>query len=140
MCLMFGMGILVFGSKSEAADSASVLNEQSIAEYKSSATQTIQIVTAFTDEDIDSYLSQSNSAFVINTVESWKSAREELGTFVEITSQEVEADDTQVTVTSIVKFEKGTATVPYIIDVMEGPLSMSFDVNYTLGQKMEKAG
>lgn len=140
MCLMFGMGILVFGSKSEAADSASVLNEQSIAEYKSSATQTIQIVTAFTDEDIDSYLSQSNSAFVINTVESWNSAREELGTFVEITSQEVEADDTQVTVTSIVKFEKGTATVPYIIDVMEGPLSMSFDVNYTLGQKMEKAG
>lgn len=140
MCLMFGMGILVLGGKAEAADSASMLSEQNIAQYKNGAAQDIEVVTGFTDEDIESYLKQSNSDYVINTVESWKSAKEELGTFVEITSQEVEVNDTQVTVTSIVKFEKGTATVPYIIDVMEGPLSMSFDVNYTLGQKMEKAG
>lgn len=137
MCLLFAMipGNLVFA----AAESG--LSDEEAAQYEMSATQTIQAVTAFTDDEIEQYLTQSTEAFVTSTVESWKSAKAELGAFVEITEQQSELKDNEITVTSQVTFENGTATVPLIIDRRQGQaISLSFDINYTMAEQMSTAG
>ena len=139
MCMLVGMFAMTAGNTVMAAE----LSAEEDAGYKSSAVSTIETITAFTDEEIEQYLQQYTDEFSVSAIGSWQSSKNELGAYVEVTDQTISVDGTKVTITSQVKFEKGNATVPIVLDLASGSataVSMSFDMEYTLGQKMTQAG
>lgn len=117
-----------------------VLSEEEVTSFKESAVSLIETVTAFTDEEIDSYLEQGED-FVVAAVTSWKNTKDELGAYVSVGEQTVETDGNDVVITSDVTFEQKTASVEIIADTKEAAyISMAFNVNYTMGEKMTQAG
>ena len=55
--------------------------------------------------------------------------------------QKVDIKDTTVTITSDVQFEKHTVSVVLTLDMKQGVYTdMSFNIDYTLAEKMEQAG
>ena len=127
-------------SETELKDSYETLTEEQVSSYKSSAQSLIEQIAAFTDEQIEEYL-QQNDSFTNSALESWKSAKDSLGAYESVTAQAVEESDDEVIVTSLVDYEKMDATVELILNPSQNALtSMSFNVNETMGMKMQKAG
>lgn len=122
----------------DTAETAETTAEDS---YKSTATSLIEHIVGLSEEEISYYTALDDGSFAETAVESWNSSRSELGAYVSITEQEVDLDGTDLTVTSKVQFEENSATVTLTGDLDAGSFtSMSFDVNYTLAQKMQQAG
>lgn len=137
------VGLTGCGSEAELKDDVATLTEDQVTSYKTSAAQTVQTVVAFTDDDIEQFLSQVTDDFSVSAVESWKSVKDELGAFQEITEQSVEEDGNEITITSRTAFEGGTADVELVLDNSTGTdaaVSMSFNVNYSMAETMKQAG
>lgn len=144
LCMVFSIvGLTGCGSDAALKDDVATLTEDQVASYKTSAAQTVQTVSDFTDNDIEQFLAQITDEFSVSAVESWKSVKDELGAFQEITEQAVEEDGNSVTVVSRVTFESGTADVELVLDRSTGsdvPVSMTYNVNYSLAETMKQAG
>ena len=144
LCMVFSIvGLTGCGSDAVLKDDVKTLTEDQVASYKTSAAQTVQTVVAFSDDDIEQFLSQVTDAFSVSAVESWKGVKDDLGAFQEITEQAVEENGDEVTVTSKAVFEKATANAELVLDRstgMDQPVSMSFSVNYSQAETMEQAG
>lgn len=144
LCMVFSIvGLTGCGSDAVLKDDVTTLTEDQVASYKTSAAQTVQTVVGFSDDDIEQFLSQVTDDFSVSAVESWKSVKEEVGVFQEITDQAVEEDGNEITITSKVVFEKATANAELVLDNSTGTdqaVSMSFNVNYTLAETMKQAG
>lgn len=125
-------------------DSYEKMTAEQVDNFKRSAEQLIGQVTAFSDEEIESYKIQaqsSNDTFTTSALESWEGTREGLGAFKSIKKQAVVEGEGIVTITTIAEFEKAEATVELVVDsVMGVPSSLGFAVNETLAMTMEKAG
>ncbi len=140
VCVLLGIfGLTGCTSVTTPTDNVKTLTEDVVAACKSNSSQLIQQVAEMDDATIEQYLAQTTEAFTVSALESWKSSKEELGTFAEITAQGVEEKGNELIVTSSVVFEKAPATVTIIFEKTGAPTSMSFDVNYTFAQTMEKA-
>lgn len=139
VCMLMAMfAMTACGSSEDAA--GTTVSEQEATNYKTAAENLISQIASFSDEDIQLYLDQDDE-FTTTTLESWVSAREELGAYSSIVSQEVEAEDNIVTVTTVAQYEKSTATVEMILDTKaQAYTSMTFNVEYTLAQQMQRAG
>jgi len=134
VCMMILSAMPVFAAKDK------VLTEDEISMYKQYAAQLIEDTVNLTDEDIAKYL-ESDDNFTVAAITSWNNAREELGALVQVDSQTVETDGSDVVVTSEVTFELKTASVEWIVDSKEGTgISLAFNINYTMGEKMQQAG
>lgn len=121
----------------EAAETAETTAEDS---YKSTAAGLIEQIAGLSEDEITYYSSLDDGSFVETAVENWDANREDLGEYVSVDSQEVEIDGSDLTVTNTVTFSKNSATVTLVGDLDEGAFtSLSFDVNYTLAQKMQQA-
>lgn len=144
LCMVFGvMGLTGCSSDAELKDSVTTLTDDQVTNYKTSAAQTLQTVVGFSDADIEQFLLQVTDAFSVSAVESWQGNKEELGAFQEITEQAVEESGDEIIITSKAVFEKATANVEMILDKSTGveqPVSMAFNVNYTLAETMKMAG
>ncbi|MDO4337912.1 MAG: OadG family transporter subunit [Eubacteriales bacterium] len=108
--------------------------------------QVIMIAEGLTDtiiplseEDIDSYMN-SGDAFTMSAMESWTSAKAEVGELVEAKEAEVEYSDGQYTVTVPVDFEELDANFVYVFDEDSTPTSMTVDVQYPMSYTLQRAG
>ena len=90
------------------------------------------------DEDINNYL-ESGDDFTVNAMNSWLSAREELGDFVELQETEVEMSDGQYIATVPADFSGYDAEFVYVFEESGTPVSMSVDVQYPLSVTLERA-
>ena len=97
-------------------------------------------IIGFSDEEIESYLDSTNE-FTASAMQSWNSARNELGAKKENNGETtVTLKDDQYTVTVPVKFEKADANFVYVFDATGTPTSLSVDVQYGLGKTLQRAG
>lgn len=127
-------------SMSVCAFAADEMTEEEAANYKGAAESLITQVAGFTDEDIETYLSQ-NDEFTTIVLESWKGVKEELGTYSSIVSQDVEKDGDTVTVHTVAQFENEKADVELILDLKNQVYtSMTYNVQYTMATNMQRAG
>ena len=100
----------------------------------------IEKIAGFSDEDIEKFLDQDDD-FTTAALTSWKNAKDELGAFVEVGEQTVTTDGNNVIINSDVTYENKTANVELIANTKTSAYeSMAFNINYTMGEKMEQAG
>lgn len=133
LAMMLAMSVSVFAAETE-------VTEEEAANYKAAAESLIVQIAGFTDEEIDMYL-QQDDAFTTTVLESWKSVRDELGSYSSIVSQEVEREDDIVTVNTVAQFEKAKADVNLVLDLgQQVYTSMSYNVDYPMSVTMQRAG
>jgi len=122
MCMMITMVAI----PAEAA--ATSLTEDEMTSMKQGAVTLIEQVTAFTDEEMETYLAY-NDEFTTTVINSWQSVKDELGAYQSVGSQEVTTEGDIVTVVSEVEFENGSSTVSLDIDMaQQAYTSMEFAV------------
>ena len=133
LAMMLAMSVSVFAAETE-------VTEEEAANYKAAAESLIVQIAGFTDEEIDMYL-QQDDAFTTTVLESWKSVRDELGSYSSIVSQEVDREDDIVTVNTVAQFEKAKADVNLVLDLgQQVYTSMSYNVDYPMSVTMQRAG
>ena len=134
VCMVCLSCVTVFAAKDK------VLTEDQIASYESGAVKVIEQIAGLSDEDIQNYLDQDDD-FVTAALTSWNNAKDELGAYVEVGEQTVTTDGNNVIIHSDVKYENKTADVELIANSKTNTYeSMAFNINYTMGEKMEQAG
>ena len=100
----------------------------------------IEQIAGLSDEEIQNYLDQDDD-FVTAALTSWNNAKDELGAYVEVGDQTVTTDGNNVIINSDVTYENKTADVELIVNSKTNTSeSMAFNINYTMGEKMEQAG
>lgn len=125
---------------SVCAFAADTVTEDEVANYKSAAETLISQIAGFSDEEIETYLTQ-NDAFTTATMESWKGVKDELGAYSSIVSQDVEKDGDVVTISTVAQFEKAKADVVLMLDLgQQMYTSMTYSVQYSLADNMQRAG
>ena len=134
VCMVCLSCVTVFAAKDK------VLTEDQVASYKSGAASMIEKIAGFSDEDIEKFLDQDDD-FTTAALTSWKNAKDKLGAFVEVGEQTVTTDGNNVIINSDVTYENKTANVELIANTKTSAYeSMAFNINYTMGEKMEQAG
>lgn len=97
-------------------------------------------IIPLTDENIENYLN-SGDAFTTSAMQSWQSAKEELGEKKDSAGETtVSYSDQQYTVTVPVKFEKADANFVYVFDANGTATSLTVDVQYSMGETLKRAG
>ena len=111
---------------------------------KESIPQTLQALSTMTDEQLNSIIENSQDASSIAMAATWQSVRNDLGNFVEVTSQEVTEEGNVITITSTATYdgvEEGTPViVTYEYNVRDNTQSLDWEVKYSMGKLMEQAG
>ncbi len=108
--------------------------------YKNQLEVMLAQVSSLTDEDIETWIESddlSSQAIATN----WKSVKEELGAFVEITEAEANPEGSEIRAKA--KYEKtGDSVVNVTYSVLEETKSvtMNWEVDYPLGVLMQRAG
>ena len=134
VCMVCLSCVTVFAAKDK------VLTEDQVASFKSAAASMIEKIAGFSDEDIEKFLDQDDD-FTTAALTSWKNAKNVLGAFVEVGEQTVTTDGNNVIINSDVTYENKTANVELIANTQTSAYeSMAFNINYTMGEKMEQAG
>ena len=134
VCMVCLSCVTVFAAKDK------VLTEDQVASYKSGAVKVIEQIAGLSDEEIQNYLDQDDD-FVTAALTSWDNAKDELGAYVEVGDQTVTTDGNNVIINSNVTYENKTADVELIVNSKTNTSeSMAFNINYTMGEKMEQAG
>ena len=134
VCMVCLSCVTVFAAKDK------VLTEDQVASYKSGAVKVIEQIAGLSDEEIQNYLDQDDD-FVTAALTSWDNAKDELGAYVEVGDQTVTTDGNNVIINSDVTYENKTADVELIVNSKTNTSeSMAFNINYTMGEKMEQAG
>ncbi len=134
VCMVCLSCVTVFAAKDK------VLTEDQVASFKSAAASMIEKIAGFSDEDIEKFLDQDDD-FTTAALTSWKNAKNVLGAFVEVGEQTVTTDGNNVIINSDVTYENKTANVELIANTKTSAYeSMAFNINYTMGEKMEQAG
>ncbi len=134
VCMVCLSCVTVFAAKDK------VLTEDQVASYKSGAVKVIEQIAGLSDEEIQNYLDQDDD-FVTAALTSWNNAKDELGAYVEVGDQTVTTDGNNVIINSDVTYENKTADVELIVNSKTNTSeSMAFNINYTMGEKMEQAG
>lgn len=100
-----------------------------------------ETIIPLTEEEIDNY-KQAGDSFTTGAMDSWVSAKEELGEKKEEQNgdTEITSGNGQYTATVPVSFEKADANFVYVFEENGTPVSMSVDVQYPLSVTLERAG
>lgn len=124
---------------STAVFASSEMNETIQAQVVTIAEGLTTTIIPLTEDEINTYLN-SGDEFTIQAMESWNSAKDELGEFEELGSTEVEFSNNQYTVVVPAEFEKLDAEFEYVFDDQGTPTSVSVNVQYPLSVSMTRAG
>ncbi len=124
--------------ESEVSTEAAPQSQEDV--FKQRASELIQQIAALSDEQLDAILEQKD-AFTTAAVTSWKGVKNDAGAYQSMGEQKVDIKDSTVTITSDVQFEKHTVSVVLTADTQQGMYTdMSFNIDYTMAEKMEQAG
>lgn len=131
-----------------AADTASADEAGLYAQYydqlKTYVATDLAGLSALTDEQIESALENpSATVSVLSTYTNWKTVKEELGSFVEVTDQTVTEDGSVITVESNAVYdgvdEKTKVVVTTTYDMAEQSQKYSWDVQYPMSKLIQQA-
>lgn len=111
---------------------------------KEAVPQTLQALATMTDEQLNEIIENSTDASMIAIAATWQNVKEELGNYVEVTSQEVAEEGNVVTVTSVVSYdgveENAPVIVTYEYNVRDNTQSLNWEVDYPMSTLMKQAG
>ncbi|MDD2959862.1 MAG: OadG family transporter subunit [Lachnospiraceae bacterium] len=130
-----------------AADDASAEAAGAYAQYydsmKTSVASTLQALSDMTDEQLNTYINNSDSPVEAAMAANWSNVKEDLGKFVEVTDQQVSEEDNEITIVNTVKYDgvadNTTVTVDYTYDVKANTASLNWNVDYPMSVLMEQA-
>lgn len=98
-------------------------------------------ISSWTDDEIEQLI-ESDDITSQAVAGNWKSVKEELGAFVEVTDAALNAEGTEIT--GHVKYEKvddnTTVTVKYTVNPEQQTATMNWDIEYPMAVKMQQAG
>ncbi|MFR8548361.1 MAG: OadG family protein [Lachnospiraceae bacterium] len=98
-------------------------------------------ISSWTDNEIEQLI-ESDDITSQAVAGNWKSVKEELGAFVEVTDATLNAEGTEIT--GHVKYEKvddnTTVTVKYTVNPEQQTATMNWDIEYPMAVKMQQAG
>lgn len=125
-------------AESEAQTEALSQEEQMKAQLSSMLTQ----IGAWSDEQIDAYI-DGNDASSAAIAANWKSVKDELGAFVEVTDAEMEMTEDAFKIVGHAKYDKlndkTDVVVTYEADMATQAVTMNWEVDYPLGTLMQRA-
>ena len=84
-----------------------------------------------------------DDTFTVAAVTNFEGVMEELGAYKGIESTEIEVDDKEYTVTSVVQYEQRTAIVTLMLEFKSQsftPMSITFDAQYSMAETLQRAG
>ena len=84
-----------------------------------------------------------DDTFTVAAVTNFEGVMEELGAYKGIDSTEIEVDDKEYTVTSVVQYEQRSAIVTLILEFKSQsftPMAITFDAQYSMGETLQRAG
>lgn len=96
-------------------------------------------LSGYSDDDLETEYENASEGYD-TIIQSWMTNKEHLGTFVEITNYDFSATSKAVTVTADATYSDRTCEFRMTIDKDSAITSASFTPNYSLAEKMEKAG
>ena len=84
-----------------------------------------------------------DDTFTVAAVTNFEGVMEELGAYNGIESTEIEVDEKEYTVTSLVQYEQRAAIVTLTLEFKSQsftPMSITFDAQYSMGETLQRAG
>ena len=84
-----------------------------------------------------------DDTFTVSAVTNFEGVMEELGAYKGIESTEIEVDEKEYTVTSLVQYEQRAAIVTLTLEFKSQsftPMSITFDAQYSMGETLQRAG
>lgn len=84
-----------------------------------------------------------DDTFTVAAVTNFEGVMEELGAYKGIESTEIEVDEKEYTVTSLVQYEQRAAIVTLTLEFKSQsftPMSITFDAQYSMGENLQRAG
>lgn len=84
-----------------------------------------------------------DDTFTVAAVTNFEGVMEELGAYKGIESTEIEVDEKEYTVTSLVQYEQRAAIVTLTLEFKSQsftPMSITFDAKYSMGETLQRAG
>lgn len=124
-------------AETETAQTEAMSQEDQV---KSILAANLTQVSSWTDEQIE-MLIESDDATSASIASNWKSVKEELGGFVEVTDAQLSADGMEIT--GHAKYEKISGSteveVCYSIDQKAGTATMNWEIDYPMGVLMQRA-
>ncbi len=104
-------------------------------------TSTLAQISSWSDENIEMIINGDDASSAV-IASNWKSVKDELGAFVEVTSAELSEDGTAIT--GHVKYagvsDNTDVIVTYSVDQTEGTFKVEWEVDYPLSVNMARAG
>lgn len=97
-------------------------------------------ISAWTDEQIEQLI-ESDDITSQAVAGNWKSVKEELGAFVEVTDAQLNAEGTEITGHAMYDKldDKSTVTVTYAVNPETQTATVNWDIAYPMGVKMQQA-
>lgn len=111
--------------------------------YKQVITSNLQFLSEYSNEELETYIQMYSDAYtpeIIALFRSWMATRDEVGEYIDIVDWEFIPSNDELTVIAKVDYSERDAEYKstYLAD---GNMShATFNVSYTLGEKMSKAG
>ena len=84
-----------------------------------------------------------DDTFTVAAVTNFEGVMEELGAYKGIESTEIEVDEKEYTVTSLVQYEQRASIVTLTLEFKSQsftPMSITFDAQYSMGETLQRAG
>ena len=111
-------------------------------QLKSQLNTMLAQIGAWTDEQIDAYI-DGNDASSAAIASNWKSVKDELGAFVEVTDAEMEMAEETFKIIGHAKYDKLSdktdVVVTYEADVATQAVTLNWEIDYPLGTLMQRA-
>lgn len=124
-------------SEADAEEAGAVSQEDAIKQILESQ---LQQISAWTDDQIE-MLIESDDMTSVAIATNWKSVKEELGAFIEVTDAQLNAEGTEIT--GHAKYEKinenTDVVVTYSVNAETQTATMNWDIDYPMGTLMQRA-
>lgn len=127
---------------SKASEGTEEIEPQIVTALEDLGKQQLLAFTQLTPEDIESYkkeFEKTKNTVMVTAMDSWKSSVDDMGAFVSMDSQDVSLVDGDYLLTIHATFEKHPVVFTMMTDYEGMITNMSFNVVYTLGEKLEQA-
>lgn len=140
VCMAFLVMAVLMLSSTSVVFAADEVDETIKTTLVSTSEQLTEAVLALTDEDIENYMN-SEDAFTASAMQAWGSSKDELGAKTDSNGDAtVILEDGLYVVTLPLKFEKADADFTYVYNSTGTPISLSVDVQYSMGETLKRAG
>ena len=111
---------------------------------KQSIPATLTTLSQMTPEQLQAVVDNSQNDSEIALAMKWDGVREELGNFVEVSSQEVTEEGNQIIITNEAVYdgvsEDTKVTVEYAFNMKDGTTDVEWNIQYPMSKLMEQAG